>query len=391
ADILGGGSAGKFLSRLRSMRMRKQKSALSASAASRSPVADAATLSPQTGDSAGPHDRMPARPSVTRTASAPGIVPSAAHGAAPAAGGQKPPNHRTAHDEFSEWAGPRFPTDTERTLALLQAPAAPWDQLYSPVVCPRLPLPRNVTIQILQENGDASGPYCIYRCMADTIGSQAPGDCFMSTFCITNDPLLSFELCMPAWLADFLMFNRLPAAYQEPAKVAFVLGPSPAATIPPLPNPNARLVANRMLRARKLAIYIVEKMGLPLMHQPPPSYVSAVEACMHAYARLPEQPAPPAGATGNAYASAFARAGETLSEAELAALDDVARWQEAQRAPGELAAASYPGRPELYVTLLCRDKRVPPKHTLATIKASIWKSSSDIQIHYEWADFIKKR
>ncbi|KAJ2801555.1 hypothetical protein H4R21_002755 [Coemansia helicoidea] len=390
ADIPSGGSAGKFLNRLRSMRMRKQRSTLSTSTSSRSPLMDAATLSPENEDGTGQQDRAPARPNVTRTTSAPGVVPNGASKTASAADGRASAN-QLAHDDFAEWAGPRFPTDTERSVALLQAVATPWDQLYSPVVCPRLPLPRNVTIQIFQECVDASGPYCIYRCVADTIGSRAPGDSFMSAFCITDDLLLSFELCMPAWLTDFLLFNRLPAAYQEPAKIAFVLGPSPASTLPPLPNPNARLVANRMLRARKLAIYVVEKLGLPLMDRPPASYVGAVETCMRAYASAPEQPAPPAASTDNAYASAFARAGETLSEAELAALDDVVRWQGAQRAAGEGAAANYQGRPELYVALLCKDKHVPPKHTLATIKASIWKSSSDVQIHYEWAGFIKKR
>ncbi|KAJ1736320.1 hypothetical protein LPJ61_000106 [Coemansia biformis] len=415
ADLPGGGSTGKFLSRLRSMRMRKQKSTLTTSTASGSPAGGAPTLPSPDGDSGSQQNKVPQPPSASRTASAPGLVSSGAPGAG-AAPGEKAPPARLTRDEFAEWAGPRFPTDTERSMALLQATATHWEQLYSPVVCPRLPLPRNVVIQIFQENTDASEPYCIYRCTADTIASQVPSDSFMSAFCVTDDPLLSFELCMPAWLTDFLLFNRLPAAYQEPAKVAFVLSPSPGTTLPPLANPNARLVANRMLRARKLAIYAVERMGLPLMRQPPPNYVSAVEACMRMCANVSAQPAAATAVataatdntgeqavasdasdaseqhtTNNAYASAFIRAGEVLSEVELAALDDVAWWQESQRAKGGNAPAEYSGRPELYLALFCKGACVSPMYTLSTIKANIWKANSDIQIHYEWADFVRKR
>ncbi|KAJ2785761.1 hypothetical protein H4R18_000307 [Coemansia javaensis] len=400
-----GASAGKLINRLRSMRMRKQKSTSTTSTASAgSPSGTASMLSPSDADSgAAQSTASPSLPPIaSRTASAPGAAPStaaaaaAAASASPAIDKEEP---RPLRDEFAEWAGPRYPTDTERTLALLRTTPAPWDQLYSPVVCPRLPLPRGIIVRVLQECFEASEPFCIYRSTADGIPGQPPADGFLSALCVSDDPLLSFELCMPTWLADFLLFNRLPAGYQEPPKVSFVLSPAPAATLPPFPNQNARLVANRMLRARKLAIYVVEKLCLPLMAQPPPSYISAVEACMSAYSsRASDEQQQDAQqdtqqtTTSNAYADAFVRAGEVLSDAERIALDDVARWRKAQgTAGGREPSAEYTGRPELYLALLCKERLVPPGHTLATIKASIWKASSDVQIHYQWADFVGLR
>ncbi|KAJ2424723.1 hypothetical protein GGF41_002680, partial [Coemansia sp. RSA 2531] len=85
------------------------------------------------------------------------------------------------------------------------------------------------------------------------------------------------------------------------------------------------------------------------------------------------------------------------------ALADVTAWQESvRRAAAERAAsvesggtveraAEYSGRPELYLDLFCKDKQVFPKYTLATIKTTAWKASSDIQVNYDWAEFVKRR
>ncbi|KAJ2471251.1 hypothetical protein GGI02_002396 [Coemansia sp. RSA 2322] len=92
----------------------------------------------------------------------------------------------------------------------------------------------------------------------------------------------------------------------------------------------------------------------------------------------------------------------TLCEEERAALADISAWQEfgQQRntnsegaLPGSAAdrPTEYAGRPELYLNLFCKGKRVLPKYTLATIKATAWKASSDIQVNYDWAEFVKRR
>ncbi|KAJ2053461.1 hypothetical protein H4S04_000649 [Coemansia sp. S16] len=389
------GSTGKFMNRLLSMRVRRQKSTLVATSNGSSvPVPTLPNIPVSAAASGGD---VPIPPSNNRSTTAPGgLAQTDAMPTAPSAPVSAP---LAARDDFAEWAGPRYPTDTERTLGLLQHMAAPWEQLYSPVLCPRLALPRNIVVQVFQEHFEASEPFSIYRNTVEAMSgtNDAPS---LAIFRIIDDPLLSFELCMPVWLADFLLFNRLPAAYQEPVKIPFVLSPAKGATLPPLPNPGARLVASRMLRARKLAIYVVDKLELPLLAQPAPNYVNAVDVCVRVYRKMEEARA---SAPSYTVAELFAAAGETLSEEERVALADVTAWQESvRRAAAERAgsvesggtverAAEYSGRPELYLDLFCKDKQVFPKYTLATIKTTAWKASSDIQVNYDWAEFVKRR
>ncbi|KAJ2700521.1 hypothetical protein H4218_001941 [Coemansia sp. IMI 209128] len=395
------GSTGKFMNRLLSMRVRRQKSVLPATVnGSTVPVPTLPINSASTTTSGGETPNPP--PGNSRATTAPGgpaVSGGSSTDAMTSASSTPTSAPLLVRDDFGEWAGPRFPTDTERTLGLLQNMAAPWEQLYSPVLCPRLALPRNIVVQVFQEHFEASEPFSIYRNTVEAMSgaSDAPS---LAIFRIVDDPLLSFELCMPAWLTDFLLFNRLPAAYQEPAKIPFILSPAKGATLPPLPNPGARLVASRMLRARKLAIYVVDKLELPLLTQPAPNYINAVDVCVRVYRRAEgaREPAPT-----YTVADLFTAAGETLSEEERVALADVAAWQEsARRAAVDRAEsvesggmterlAGYSGRPELYLDLSCKGKQVFPKYTLATIKTTAWKASSDIQVNYDWAEFVKRR
>ncbi|KAJ1724142.1 hypothetical protein LPJ53_001539 [Coemansia erecta] len=380
------GSAGKFMHRLRSMRVRKQKSTQSSQVNGNGNGSSSAASSGNTTSMT-----VPTLPPNNRTVSSPDNV------SGPAARPDPPPKI-AERDEFAEWAGPRYPTDTERTLALLQAQSAPWEQLYSPVICPRLPLPRNVVIQFYQNHLDASEPFAIYRNMVTAVAVPTQDDISMSSFRITDDPLLSFELAMPAWLTDFLLFNRLPPSYQEPSKVSFILSPLPSAALPPFPNPNARLVANRMLRARKLAVYVVDKLALPLMLQPAQNYINAVESCIRTYGQQGKVAAELLNATKDSrYVDIFTAAGETLADREREALADLAFWREvmqSRKASGDNTqpvTPEYVGRPDLYLDLFCKDKKLLPKHTLATIKTHLWKSSGDVQVHYDWAEFVKRR
>ncbi|KAJ2401482.1 hypothetical protein GGI23_001366 [Coemansia sp. RSA 2559] len=389
------GSSGKFMSRLRSIRVRKQKS-IGITQTNAGPGSNKSTLASNGNSNSSLH---PPLPTTNKSNSTPDTRVNGANAAASINGSQDragdAPNAKPERDEFAEWAGPRFPTDTERTLALLQCTPAPWDQLYSPVVCPRLPLPRNVIVQICQEHVDASEPYSIYRNTIEHIaGFPEQQRNSMATFRINDDPLLSFEMGMPAWLADFLLFNRLPASYQEPAKVSFVLSPLQGSTLPPFPNPNARLVANGMLRARKLAIYVADKLGLPLMQQPALNYTNAVDACVRAYKKktLSGETLADVTYSNNTYIDVFMRAGEELSEEEREALDDMLSWRTSTISKGSSdSRVEYVGRPELYLDLFSKEVKVKPRQTLATIKANVWKASGDIQVYYEWASFVKKR
>ncbi|KAJ2615406.1 hypothetical protein H4S08_001257 [Coemansia sp. RSA 1365] len=416
------GSAVKFMNRLRSMRVRKQKSSTTSPSTTLSNVSQAAGVNADGAEQnkvslSSLPPPPPSPPENTRSSSAPGPIANASTIRKQSSIDKNDvAGTQALRDEFAEWAGPRYPTDTERTLALLQKSPAPWEQLYSPVICPRLPLPQDIIVRVFQECFDAPEPYSIYRGRIESVAGHTSAGESLSAFRIIDDALLSFELCMPAWLTDFLLFNRLPPSFQEPTKISFVLSPSQATTLPSFPNPNARLVANRMLRARKLAIYVVDKLGLSLMHQPAPNYLNAVEKCARIYADKlgetchllslkPEQPVNCAESKDdlkNIYVDLFTRAGETLTEAERVALGDVAHWKTIQhrgsssknaRSPAtELDNGSeYTGRPEIYLDLHCKGIKIPPKNTLATIKANIWKASSDIQVSYEWADFVTKR
>ncbi|KAJ2225404.1 hypothetical protein H4R99_002007 [Coemansia sp. RSA 1722] len=393
----GSGSAGKFMNRLLSMRVRRQKS--SSLSTTNGAAAPAAPVPPVNNRTVSTPNNVAGNETERRPTPPPKQPQPQPQSQQPLQQLPKVPEK----DEFAEWAGPRYPTDTERTLALLQAQPAPWEQLYSPVICPRLPLPRNVVIQIYQNHRDASEPYAIYRSTVTTIAAATPvpdDDISMSAFRVTDDPLLSLEMCMPSWLTDFLLFNRLPASYQEPTKVSFVLSPLPTATLPPFPNPNARLVANRMLRARKLAVYVVDKLGLPLMQQPAPNYINAVESCLRSYSLLKPAFVADVETSGNSYIDTFVQAGETLSAVERDALEDMQRFRAiGGGGNGDSSSSStetneqkeYVGRPDLYLDLFCKGQKVHSRSTLATIKAHVWKSSGDIQVHYDWAEFIKKR
>lgn len=404
-----GSTSGKFINRLLSMRVRRQKSTPTTS---QTPGTDKNGLN------------VPMLPNSNKSTSTPGgVVTNSAAGSSASSGIASKPSP-PAKDQFAEWAGQRYPTDTERTLALLRNEPASWEQLYSPIICPRLPLPRNVVVQMYQECFGASEPYVIYRNtvegMTKALDSESSANSF-SILRVTDDPLLSFELCMPAWLTDFLLYNRLPASYQEPVKISFILSPASQSILPPFPNPNARLVANRMLRARKLAVYVVDKLGLPLMHQPAPNYVNAVEACVRSYQKKGGEERD-LEITTNMYIDMFTKAGEELSDMEKEALRDMASWMEARHRRAQSGGGRqmsfpattkpadndsddsegdsgednhvddrYRGKPELYLDLFCKNKQVSSKQTLATIKTSAWKSSSDVQIHYDWASFVKQR
>ncbi|KAI8326482.1 hypothetical protein GQ54DRAFT_307477 [Martensiomyces pterosporus] len=399
------GSSGKFMSRLRSMRVRRQKSTPATQPPAPATAVAAPVSGPQPASNSNSGNGMLNAPGWVngRSTSTPGSATnetSSVNSAATAQQQQQQQQQQVAKDEFAEWAGPRYPTETERTLALLQLPFAQWEQLYSPIICPRLPLPRNVVIQLCQEFFEASEPYSIYRNTIEAMAHPTHNDGSLSIFRVTDDPLLSLELCMPSWLTDFLLFNKLPATYQEPAKISFILSPSSNTTLAPFPNPSARLVANRMLRARKLGIYVVDKLGLPLMTQPAPNYINAVDVCVRAYtAMVKSQKLERKARSGNALVDLLTDAGEKLEQAERQALEDLVAWQEIRRRRAEVGDEEdakeqepvYVGRPELYLDLTCKEQSVAPAYTLATIKAHLWKSSSDVQVNYAWAGFVKRR
>ncbi|KAJ1677974.1 hypothetical protein EV182_005046, partial [Spiromyces aspiralis] len=189
--------------------------------------------------------------------------------------GPSSPNHRKPLDAMTV-KSPKE-SDTMRTLALLCQPIPDKRVLYNSVFYPLSPVPPNVILYVLEESFDASCPLTTYVTCTGQLATTPPSLCPYSE---VKDPVIGFELSAPSWLIDFLLHNRLPSSYVEPAKISFTLAPHAGTTLPAMPNSNARLIASRMLRARKLAAYVTEKLSVRC---PPEHYVAAVEHCFHWY------------------------------------------------------------------------------------------------------------
>ncbi|KAJ1968506.1 hypothetical protein IWQ62_001205 [Dispira parvispora] len=186
-----------------------------------------------------------------------------------------------------------------------------------------------------------------------------------------------FESTAPPWLLEFLLCNRMPV--KEPQRINFVMKIYSGASVRASdegsgkeaitiltasssanPNPNAdnattgsarfpgtiRLVANRMLRIRKVIAYAIDKLSLL---PPPASHLWALQ-------------------------------------------EEARRFKgDTQRLPH--AKAAYNGLdptlprdvpPEIWLEVLCNDQVMSPMVTLGTVKQHIWKSSKDIILEYRY-------
>ncbi|KAA1122649.1 hypothetical protein PGTUg99_004287 [Puccinia graminis f. sp. tritici] len=132
---------------------------------------------------------------------------------------------------------------------------------------PKLTLPPETTI-LISEQEPGSGTWEVsYRGLVATTGLDSE---------ILMDVL-------PGWLLNFLLGNRVSTREGSSAvKVTFVLQPeggSEAAGLPELPNGNARLTASRVLRMKKVAAYVSQKLesSPPKVdaHHPPSSSPSS--------------------------------------------------------------------------------------------------------------------
>ncbi|KAI9770607.1 MAG: hypothetical protein M1840_003199 [Geoglossum simile] len=160
---------------------------------------------------------------------------------------------------------------------------------------PVLKPPPNTTVIIQEDRPDSGGAADLYR---GTVGS------------LHEDADL-LERVVPTWLGDLLLLNQVP--FKETSKVSFVLQPW-GDLLPSIANNegNSRLNANRMLRSKKILVYVAER----------------IEA-------HPEKPDP------NAL------------------------------------------KPEEYLELYCQNQIVPPTMTLATLRAHVWKSGTDVLLYYK--------
>ncbi|ORX90173.1 hypothetical protein K493DRAFT_410036 [Basidiobolus meristosporus CBS 931.73] len=173
---------------------------------------------------------------------------------------------------------------------------------------PPLSIPSDTNIIISEETHEASTSVDIYH---GTVGNLGVDYHYIDDVA-------------PIWLLEFLFKGRIPV--KEPVKLSFVLKPHENSGLSELPNGNSRLIANRMLRVRKLLSYIVEKLEL-------------------------DQPA--TSPYGKAYGSSSNGVDSTI-------------------------------KPEQWIELCCHDQVLPPTITLATIRAFIWRLGGDVLITYRY-------
>jgi WD repeat-containing protein 48 len=132
--------------------------------------------------------------------------------------------------------------------------------------------------------------------------------------------------------------------------VSFVLQPyeNLLPSIAP-PDGNARLNANRMLRAKKIMAYVAERIEAPPPPHPPP----------------PPAPAPDE---------------ETHHPAEENTVDsDAARSFDTREGESDEPAL----KPEDYLELYCQGLKVDPNTTLATLRVHVWRTGGDVVLHYK--------
>jgi WD repeat-containing protein 48 len=120
------------------------------------------------------------------------------------------------------------------------------------------------------------------------------------------------------------------------------------------PDGNARLNANRMLRAKKIMAYVAERIEAPA---PAPA------------------PVRPAASTPTATADAPSTNTNTTTT-------------EAPPAPAplepETSAPDEPHlKPEEYLELYCQNQRVDPNTTLATLRVHVWRTGGDVVLYYK--------
>lgn len=203
-----------------------------------------------------------------------------------------------------------------------------------PAETPVLKPPLNTSILIQEDRPEAGGVADLFEGKVGALGEAAD----------------LIERVAPMWLAECLLRNQVPA--KEVVKISFVLEPwrgelaSIAAdgyvsvqVLRPfwcaglalanreVRNRNNRLNANRMLRARKILAYVAERIE------------------------------PASSAPSTADSSSSSSSSKSTSESSL--------------------------RPEDYLELYCNNQLIPPKMTLATIRAHVWRGGGDVLLYYK--------
>ncbi|OAP64923.1 hypothetical protein AYL99_00895 [Fonsecaea erecta] len=194
-----------------------------------------------------------------------------------------------------------------------------------PTETPVLHPPPHTTIIIQEDNPESGGLADLYRGEISELGNPAEVD--------------ALEKIAPMWLGDLLLKNQIP--FKDTVKVSFVLHPYEN-LLPPIASPdgNARLNANRMLRAKKIMAYIAERIEAP---------------------------------AGQQAQSTEATEGQQPTETQHAEITPA----EAEENPESQL------KPEEYLELYCQNQLVHPNTTLATLRVHVWRTGGDVVLYYK--------
>lgn len=160
---------------------------------------------------------------------------------------------------------------------------------------------------------------------------------------------------IPPWVVDCLLHNEMPPMRANP-KIGFYLVTADEKELPALPQGNGRLSAHRLLRIRKVANYVVQKLELEL-----PLLTDSGSAKTE---NSDEKEKEKEKETSNGNGTGAENGGTSSSESEGSEKNE-------ERVP-----------PEQYIDILCNNKVLSPTHSLATVKAFFWKSGDDIVLNY---------
>ena len=141
--------------------------------------------------------------------------------------------------------------------------------------------------------------------------------------------------------------------------------------LPPVASPdgNARLNANRMLRAKKIMAYIAERIEAPIAQTvaPPPNVMQS--SATHTEG---EDPQPGQQDTNDT---------EKAEPAPAASPTDLSTTTTAEEKKAEDEQPQL--KPEEYLELYCQGHRVDPNTTLATLRAHVWRTGGDVVLYYK--------
>lgn len=232
--------------------------------------------------------------------------------------------------------------------AILARPMEP----CGPVEAPPLTLPPDMSIMISEESHDSGTWEVTYRGLVST----------------TEDDVDMLESVVPGWLLDFLLGNRL--VFKEAPKVAFLLEPdggSQEAGLPALPNgsvppfasalgresdfgfSNARLTASRILRMRKVCVYVAQKLDLDLANAP-----------------LQRSPDP----------------GRSRQGSIVSGTSTPRRASAIGARPPRPSEPDGTKRAEDEIELVCNGQVVPWTMSLGAVRQYVWAKSGDVVISY---------